>query len=192
MRLGWGLYWGWFSAAGLSLFVIVQAVAGGTTYFSREGISLAQAVGGYWVAGTLIGVVLAFAHPLIRSRLGSFVLGFGLCWLAYAATGVVGHGWSTAFLLFALIPGLLVGGGLGVVFYDKEHPAPPDVRLTRKESKYHFVEWFAAIHLFQRDGVRSLMEKYVFRTHPTTSRPRSRPAQHGERARDGTGGRSRC
>lgn len=41
-----------------------------------------------------------------------------------------------------------------------------DIRLTRKQTKYHFVEWFAAIHLFQRDGVRALVEKYVFSTHP--------------------------
>ena len=42
-----------------------------------------------------------------------------------------------------------------------------DIRLTRLQTRYHFVEWFAAIHLFQRDGVRSLVEKYVFGTHPT-------------------------
>ena len=41
-----------------------------------------------------------------------------------------------------------------------------DVRLTRFQAKYHFVEWFAAIHIFQRDGVRSLVEKYTFGTHP--------------------------
>jgi len=41
-----------------------------------------------------------------------------------------------------------------------------DVRLARNQPTNHFVEWFAAIHLFQRDGVLSLVEKYVFRTHP--------------------------
>jgi hypothetical protein len=41
-----------------------------------------------------------------------------------------------------------------------------DIRLAKSQTRYHFVEWFAAIHLFQRDGVRALVEKYVFRTHP--------------------------
>lgn len=41
-----------------------------------------------------------------------------------------------------------------------------DIRLTTTQPKNHFAEWFAAIHLFQRDGVRALVEKYLFRTHP--------------------------
>ena len=41
-----------------------------------------------------------------------------------------------------------------------------DVRLTARQFPNHFYEWFAAIHLFQRDGVQSLVEKYLFRTHP--------------------------
>lgn len=31
--------------------------------------------------------------------------------------------------------------------------------------KYHFYEWFAAIHLFHRDGSHSLVEKYVYPSH---------------------------
>jgi hypothetical protein len=41
-----------------------------------------------------------------------------------------------------------------------------DVRIARTQTKYHFAEWFTAIHLFHRDGVLSLIEKYIFRTHP--------------------------
>jgi hypothetical protein len=41
-----------------------------------------------------------------------------------------------------------------------------DLRITRRQPKYHFVEWLAAIHLFHRDGALSLVEKYVFATHP--------------------------
>jgi hypothetical protein len=40
-----------------------------------------------------------------------------------------------------------------------------DVRLTTRQPKNHFCEWFAAIHLFHRDGVLSLVEKYVYSTH---------------------------
>jgi hypothetical protein len=41
-----------------------------------------------------------------------------------------------------------------------------DVHLTRSQPKNHFAEWFAAIHLFQRDGLLSLVEKYLFKGHP--------------------------
>jgi hypothetical protein len=40
-----------------------------------------------------------------------------------------------------------------------------DLRITRKQPKYHFNEWFAAIHLFHRDGAVSLAEKYLFNNH---------------------------
>jgi hypothetical protein len=42
---------------------------------------------------------------------------------------------------------------------------PDDVRLAASQPKNHFCEWFAAIHLFHRDGVLSLVEKYLFRAH---------------------------
>jgi hypothetical protein len=41
-----------------------------------------------------------------------------------------------------------------------------DLRLTVNQPKNHFCEWFAAIHLFQREGAHSLVEKYVFQNHP--------------------------
>jgi hypothetical protein len=40
-----------------------------------------------------------------------------------------------------------------------------DLRLAGTQPKYHFCEWFAAIHLFQRDGALSLVEKYVYPSH---------------------------
>lgn len=41
-----------------------------------------------------------------------------------------------------------------------------DVRITRLQRRNHFAEWFTAIHLFQRDGMLSLVEKYGYKTHP--------------------------
>ena len=40
-----------------------------------------------------------------------------------------------------------------------------DLRITTKQPKNHFNEWFAAIHLFHRDGAVSLVEKYLFSNH---------------------------
>lgn len=41
-----------------------------------------------------------------------------------------------------------------------------DLRLTSKQRKHHFFEWLAAIHVFQRDGAISLIEKYGYRKNP--------------------------
>jgi hypothetical protein len=42
------------------------------------------------------------------------------------------------------------------------------------QRKNHFCEWFAAIHLFQRDGSRSLVEKYdTYENHRLNHRSKS-------------------
>jgi len=41
-----------------------------------------------------------------------------------------------------------------------------DYRCTRKQPELHFWEWFAAIHVYERDGACSLVEKYVYKNHP--------------------------
>ena len=40
-----------------------------------------------------------------------------------------------------------------------------DARLARSQKRNHFAEWFAAIHLFHRDGVFYLIEKYHCSSH---------------------------
>ncbi|MGH9363878.1 MAG: VRR-NUC domain-containing protein [Thermoanaerobaculia bacterium] len=40
-----------------------------------------------------------------------------------------------------------------------------DLRLVLNQPRYHFPEWFTAIHLFQRDGVQVLLEKYAYGNH---------------------------
>ncbi len=40
-----------------------------------------------------------------------------------------------------------------------------DRRLAKTQPSNHFCEWFAAIHLFQRDGMYSLLEKYIYKSH---------------------------
>jgi hypothetical protein len=54
-------------------------------------------------------------------------------------------------------------------WWRKQYPGifdKDDFRLTKDQGNYHFFEWFAAIHLFQRDGVYSLVEKYDAKCHP--------------------------
>jgi hypothetical protein len=40
-----------------------------------------------------------------------------------------------------------------------------DLRLARGQPRSHFVEWFAAIHLFHAFGVWALVEKYAYGRH---------------------------
>jgi hypothetical protein len=47
--------------------------------------------------------------------------------------------------------------------WHQQYPAifdADDLALVVNQSGYHFYEWYTAIRLFQRDGSRSLVEKY--------------------------------
>lgn len=41
-----------------------------------------------------------------------------------------------------------------------------DVRITSKQSSYHFFEWLAAVVIYNTTGYLSLVEKYKFKNHP--------------------------
>jgi hypothetical protein len=41
-----------------------------------------------------------------------------------------------------------------------------DLRITRKQTRNHFAEWFTAVHLYHRDGALCLVEKYGCSNHP--------------------------
>lgn len=45
-----------------------------------------------------------------------------------------------------------------------------DLRCTKKQRDLHFWEWFAAVHLFEHDGLYSLVEKYIYGNHPVKRR----------------------
>ena len=41
-----------------------------------------------------------------------------------------------------------------------------DLRMVANQPRSHFAEWYAAIHLFVRDGSLCLIEKYAYANHP--------------------------
>ena len=57
-----------------------------------------------------------------------------------------------------------------------------DLRLTRRQPLYHFVEWFAAIHLFHVHGTHALLKKYAFSRHERKCAVIDRLLGPGERA----------
>jgi hypothetical protein len=45
-----------------------------------------------------------------------------------------------------------------------------DLHIAQRQRPYHFPEWFTAVHLFQREGARSMVEKY--------DQPKSHPGKY--------------
>jgi len=41
-----------------------------------------------------------------------------------------------------------------------------DYRCTRRQAHKHFWEWYAAVHVFEREGACALVEKYDCENHP--------------------------
>ncbi len=57
-----------------------------------------------------------------------------------------------------------------------------DLRLTESQPRYHFNEWYAAMHIFQSHGALSLIEKYTTpRAHPRKRRLLERILSSGQR-----------
>ena len=88
---------------------------------SSQHFSVAQLVAGYFLAATAAGLVVGCLWPLTRSRVGAAFVGCVAGTIVYAAVAVAtGEGIDGVRL--APIPGVLVGGGLGLHFWSQSHP----------------------------------------------------------------------
>ena len=120
-RLRWAIAWTLSFATLYSLWAAAVAVAQHRTYFPQYHLSIWSIIGVYYVASLVCGVALGFLYPLADHRLGATLLGFVLGFIAYATMTVSMFGFSQLPILLALIPGVIVGGGLGLVIYDDNH-----------------------------------------------------------------------
>ena len=123
-RYRWGLSIGLAAATVYSLIAALVAVGQGQIYFSKYGLTLWQIVASYYIAGIFCGVALSFLYPLTSHRWGAVLLGFLLGSIIYGVVGVALVGLHPFALVIALLPGIIVGGGLGLVEFDRSHPAP--------------------------------------------------------------------
>jgi len=121
-RYGWGLSIGLAAATVLSLIAAVIAVGQGQIYFSKYGLTLWEIVGSYYLAGTLCGAAVAFLYPLASHRWGAVLLGFLLGAIFYGVVAIALVGLQLIALVIAFLPGLVIGGGLGLVEFDRSHP----------------------------------------------------------------------
>ena len=122
-RYRWGLSFGLAAAVVYSLIAAIVALGKGQTYFARYDVTLWQIVLTYFVAGAACGLALAFLYPLASHRWGSFLLGFLLGTIVYGTVGIALIGFHAFALVIALVPGVLIGGGLGLYAFSQNHPS---------------------------------------------------------------------
>lgn len=120
-RLKWGLAWALSFATAYSAWAAGVALLQRRTYFPQYHLSIWQIIAAYYVASLICGVTLGFLYFLMSRRWSAPLLGFILSFLSYAVVGVTMFGFHAFPFVFAAIPGVIIGGGLGLVFYDEEH-----------------------------------------------------------------------
>jgi len=124
-KLKWAIGATFFFATACSIWAAIVALLQHRTYFPQYHASLWRIIAAYYVASILSGLTLGFLYPLFDRRLGAVLLGFLLGFLCYATVGVAMFGFQRLPLAIALIPAVLVGGGLGLVEFDEEHKYDP-------------------------------------------------------------------
>jgi hypothetical protein len=100
-----------------SLIATLAALLQGSTHFHRFGISLWSIAAVYWGGAAAAALIVGALKPIARYRFGAFVLG--------TLAGYVTYGMASLALplpwqwWIPLIPGVLVGGGLALVWFDE-------------------------------------------------------------------------
>ena len=120
-RFKWGLSWALSFATVYSIIASAIALLQRRTDFPEYHASLWRIIAAYYVASIFCGLALGYTYFLFDRRWGSVLLGFILGFCSYATVGVAMFGFHVFAFAFALIPGLIVGGGLALVGYDEEH-----------------------------------------------------------------------
>ena len=117
-RLRWAFGYTLPAALLFSAYVLLIAGMRGSSVYFTYGTSIWGIIAIYWLAAILSGGLLGFLRPLARFRLGAFVVG--------AIVGSAVYGTAMLALPLAqsmpwwipLIPGTILGGGLGLVEHD--------------------------------------------------------------------------
>lgn len=152
-RLRWALAWTLSFATLYSLWAALVSLIQHRTYFPQYHLSIWSIIAVYYVASLVCGLALGFLYPLADHRWGATLLGFVIGFIAYAIVGVSMFGFHQLPILLALIPGVIIGGGLGLVIYDDNHKMglPPQWSVASDQKPLlvvgilGFVAFFAAV-----------------------------------------------
>jgi hypothetical protein len=115
----WGIGWGLGLAALFCLWVALITMGQADAVRTRYGATPTQIMVTYLVVGGVGGTLLGCCRPLTRHRLGAFLVGTVVGTMLYFAVGTAMTGFTTKTLLIASPLGIIVGGGLGVVWRDQ-------------------------------------------------------------------------
>jgi hypothetical protein len=100
--------------------VLVLAALRRSTTFVALGMTLWGVLLTYWIGAILAGLLLGALKPLTKYRAGAFAVGTLVGLAVYGTAMLALPEAHDAPWWLVLIPAVLVGGGLGVVFYDDE------------------------------------------------------------------------
>jgi hypothetical protein len=112
-NLQWGLVLGTLVGGGFCLIGVALFVVRGPRFLDPFGIAFGTVMLLYLAGGAGIGIIVGFARPLTRWRLGAIVVGIVGGVLAYGAAGVAMYGWIAMLRRDSWIPVLIIGVGAG-------------------------------------------------------------------------------
>jgi hypothetical protein len=122
VNLRWAFAWTFIFATGYSILVLIHSAIRGSTYWPAYHLSTWEIIGLYYAAAVVNGLLLGLLRPLLKWRIGAFVLGTMAGSVIYGAFGLAMVGWNQPVAWIALILGVVIGGILGIVWYDENGP----------------------------------------------------------------------
>jgi hypothetical protein len=117
---GWGVSWAFGYAVLYSAWVAF--VSGGqlTRPIEAGGQTPLQIIATYFAIAAVVGPILGLFRPALSRRLGAFLIGSVVGFATYAGFGLAAGDADGTYLVIAAVVGVVGGGGLGVVFFDRE------------------------------------------------------------------------
>jgi hypothetical protein len=133
-NLRWSFTWASWFAGILSAWVVVVSLLRGSFQWPQYHTTTWGIVLSYWGGAAIAGTILGAFRPLIKFRLGAFIIGWTTGTMIYGSIAVaLGFAMGAPLWLWA-IPGLIVGGGLSLVWFDDGLAGP-----RQNETSWRFV-----------------------------------------------------
>jgi len=119
-NIRWGLTWALWIATVFSAWVLALSLVRHAWRFKFDDLEMtaAQIVAGYYAAALIAGSVVGLLRPLLRWRIGTFVIGAIAGTLVYATIGLTMYGRNEALWVTPVLG--LATGGLALVIQDED------------------------------------------------------------------------